>query len=1000
MNIAFIHLSDFHININNDKINCNTIDSIVDSLKRLKRIDKYILIVSGDIVYSGKTNEYKKARKAISQIIGKIKTELKDDYIKVIMVPGNHDLCLVRDARDRKLIQSHYDDGKIDDLLPGEQDFLSNYYGFSYSTEFKPNGIVKKVLYHIDDYIIQFNLINTAPFSTLEPNDKELHYFPEDGYDVLKKDKRANLCITVMHHSCEWFNWKSKSRLEQTIMDNSEMMFFGHDHTGYTASSTINDSSELCISAASKLRLENEPEYNDGFNVVVFDTEKNTVNGTVFRWDTNNKLFIPKTAISHKPIQFRYSGIYPLASYIHELKKDENNFQVDLTKYFVFPKLAVEKIDDYRNTEEISDFNGLKEILETHKRIEICGGTNSGKTTLLKIIYLSLLKTHIPLFWHIENGMRFNQKNLIKGLFEEQFGDDPILFEKYSRLERTTKCLLIDGWDLIDKRINSEKLIEAINEEFGLIIFTTNDNSKDIIETIKDEIEDDNEYIKLEIKPFYKEKRNKLVSQICAMNNTLQKEDIKQINSLIDSLVQNNMDVFSLNPYFIIKYTNYFIQLPLEYSSGESVFNKVFEFELQQAIFAYAKKTDVDEIMIKFEEIAGYMYDQLKDSVTTSEVTEIIDDYNEEYGTTIPSKSILELGTRTKILVINDDCSIRFYNKNHLAYFIAKYLIRDEQNDKKSPKGIEYALRNICFGINSDIILFISYILNNMRIISVIIKQAQELFENWEKIDLDSLNIPLLSQTISTVSPPDKKDSERYEEAQEVTEEIMYQGDDIETIGLFDYDENDINKFPFDFLRAMKYSEMIGKSLGAFTSSMKLSQKKQLVECLYEYPPKVIFRILEPLNNHSAEICNDIVDELRTNGKKKRNGQDYTDGDILKFLSVYAQSIVLATFDHVAELSVNNKTINIILNESPDNTNCEKLQKLLFIENSGNTDLLLKETTRIISENNPLMSMLAKLVMKKHLITNNIHFNKKQQIVDTVFGKENRKAFLLNGKKQ
>ena len=289
MNIAFIHLSDFHIN-NNDRINYSTIDSIVNSLKRLKKIDKYILIISGDIAYSGKINEYRNARQAISLIIRKIKTELLNDYIKVVMVPGNHDLCLVKDARDRKVIQSHYDNGKIDDLLHGEQEFLSNYYDFSYSTGFNSNGIVKNELYNVDDYIIQFNLINTAPFSTLEPNDKELHYFPEDGYSILKKNKRANLCITVMHHSCEWFNWNSKSSLEQTIMDNSEILFFGHDHTGYTASSTINDSSELCISAASKLRLEKEPEYNDGFNVVVFDTEKNTVNGTVFRWESNNKL--------------------------------------------------------------------------------------------------------------------------------------------------------------------------------------------------------------------------------------------------------------------------------------------------------------------------------------------------------------------------------------------------------------------------------------------------------------------------------------------------------------------------------------------------------------------------------------------------------------------------------------------------------------------------------------------------------------------------------------
>lgn len=65
--------------------------------------------------------------------------------------------------------------------------------------------------------------------------------------------------------------------------------------------------------------------------------------------------------------------------------------------------------------------------------------------------------------------------------------------------------------------------------------------------------------------------------------------------------------------------------------------------------------------------------------------------------------------------------NIYFANKNYFAYFIAKHLILSAQNDPPSTDGIQYALKNICFGINSDIILFVSYLLNNTQVIMSIL---------------------------------------------------------------------------------------------------------------------------------------------------------------------------------------------------------------------------------------------------------------------------------------
>ena len=78
----------------------------------------------------------------------------------------------------------------------------------------------------------------------------------------------------------------------------------------------------------------------------------------------------------------------------------------------------------------------------------------------------------------------------------------------------------------------------------------------------------------------------------------------------------------------------------------------------------------------------------------------------------------------------------------------------------------------------------------------------------------------------------------------------------------------------------------------------------------------------------------------------------------------------------------------------------EQLERLLIIESSGNTDLLVKEADSLIKINNGLeYEMMIKLIVRKHLLTNkSLTFHKKQQVIDKVFGSKYRKNFLISTK--
>ena len=116
------------------------------------------------------------------------------------------------------------------------------------------------------------------------------------------------------------------------------------------------------------------------------------------------------------------------------------------------------------------------------------------------------------------------------------------------------------------------------------------------------------------------------------------------------------------------------------------------------------------------------------------------------------------------------------------------------QSEPSDTTGIEYALLNICFGINSDIILFMSYLMNNTRIIMSIMANAGDLLTPWKLLSFEEKNISVLhNSTDEDVSPPTDKERKEYENAKEESEERHCSENVVEAKGLFEYNDADID---------------------------------------------------------------------------------------------------------------------------------------------------------------------------------------------------------------
>jgi energy-coupling factor transporter ATP-binding protein EcfA2/predicted phosphodiesterase len=1002
MKVAIVHISDFHVKENERFIN-EKIIKFFASLNALGNVDEYAIVFSGDLAYSGQINEYKRSRYIIGGIIAGIKQKNNGKFVKLLIVPGNHDLTLPKDPRDRAYIQQHYDDNCIESIVEDEINLLKNFYTYSHANSRVPNDkIIDRRFFSCGDYRVQFNLINTSLFSTLEPDDKELHYFPQEKLQYLKKSDDVNLCVTVMHHSYEWFNWKYKSDLEKTIINNSEILLSGHDHYDDLINVAIENNLDTWISRAGEMKF-SDLNFQDSFNVIVVNTDDNTFCGYIFDWNIREKIFVHKTLVENKSLQSRSGQLAPLPSFIKELKEDTYSSSKDFTKYFVFPKLISERKNEFGKYEEIKTIEELLKYIDTKKKLLIYGSSNSGKTTLLKYLYCVIANSKIPLLLTIDSTTKIKPNNFIKRLFEDQYGDDPILFEKYQQTEKKRKVLIVDGWEQLSSSRNRELFLQMIEKEFEYIIFSASNLQQSLIESIKDEINKEQSFQELHIKPFFAEKRSQLVRNICLLNSMCNDEDIDRVDRLIDSLVLNNSNLFSLNPGFIIRYTDYFIkERYYDYTKGEAIFSKVFEYDLHQSIIDFVKRTDFDEILTVLEEIAGYMYNARNDILRIEDMRKIVEKYNSEYGIKVNPSFVLEVGLRSKLFKKTDDLSIYFANKNYLAYFIAKYLLRVAQNDNSDHSGIQYALNNICFGINSDIILFISYLSSNTKLVMSIKAKAGELLSSWEEIDFSKNNIAFLRKYKQrNIDTPMKEDHDRMKQQRENAEETIYSNTTLEAKGLFEYDESDIDEYPYRLIRSFKYIEMICKALPAFHSSLKLTQKEQIIESIYSYPHRIAFAMLKPIDENIEKLCDELLDFAQRTKSEKKAGVAYAKDDIFDIIVSCSIAMILSLYDHFSELCTSPKTIDLLLAKSYTESN-KQLERLMIIENSGNNEKFVREAERIIkTSKDETYNHMVRLIARKHLLCNpNLPFYKRQQIIDKFFGKEARKEMLMSSLKK
>jgi hypothetical protein len=909
--------------------------------------------------------------------------------------------------RERKDIEDFYKSKEMDKHTLAELNYLEKFFNFADRNRcFLTDRILEKRVLDFSGYRVGINLINSAIFSSKE--DKGVHYINDRYIDSLYDYENLDLIISISHYSHEWYNQDCKNKFDKALLHNSSIIFYGHEHSDSDKLLTIgvgNKVSNVDISAGGIFNHHKNPNMSS-YVAKFLDTSDSSVETFNFLW---NKDFYKHTFISKNYVQKKISRsekLKPSSTFMDNFLLDtKHHITSNCLDYFVFPRVIGNENEGYEDEYEICSSEDFLQEIELKKRIIIVGSENSGKSILLKHLYLSLLDSKTPLYFSAEDIKNKNISKIIKTTFEEQYSEDPDDFSKYQQITNKDKVAIIDDINFI-KPTNFNNFIEHLSTEFGYIIMSTSTEwNLDIIDNVKKLLNSNDEFSKYKLDWFYADKRKQLIKSVC--KSYLPKEDteIEETVTKINNFIKNELSIFNLTPDFLIQYIIYFFnQIDTANPRNGSMFSKVFEMNLVATIKNNVVELSVDRAFMVLDRIAHYIHFNKKYPLSYTELDTIIKDYNAKYRQSIKTKTFLDELKNAKILKdFGENFEVKFVNKTILAFFVARELIKKYKNEDDH-SGLNYVLDNICFGINGDIVLFISYLESNTKLLKAIYNNANNFLSDWQEYSIDKANINFLNNlTLDTkILPPTKQDKELVEEMETKTEKDIYKDEIIETVDIYDYNEADAELFVNRMIKAIKHTEMMAKILPNFEYMLDTDDIKYFVDAIYKFPNKILFHWLKFLEDNFSSIIEEIkqLNDEKT-GSNHHETNELHEREIIKMLEKISISLIFSVYNGYAKYATDKNTIKVLNSHDFDQNTNYTLQNIMMLENINDIDSFIRRTDTLSAENNKkITKILLKIMVKKCLIDHeNMPYGSKQHLIDKYFDRSEKLKMLISGEK-
>ena len=996
MKLLILHLSDIHFKENRNYSDDN-INALISVLRpSMIEIENVLIIVSGDLAFSGTKLQYISMRKFLTRIKNCINKTYHIDKIEFAIVPGNHDVDYMCGELRRADLEEIKDNDSYDSFVSQElkkqQEFFKLARMFGCFTE---GELLHQKRFNVGNSRIQINLINTGVFSSLD-EDQGFHYLSETELTALKEQNNSDFIFSVMHHPSAWFYSKIADRLDTTLHQNSDLIFVGHKH--YETTRTVSDSqSSVNILAGGMLSDRGNWDTSElhvgvlNLDTRLFDTKK-------YQWDVAGKIYVEKDCRTIKLSKDRFdsNGFSILDQYLDNcIKTDQFLIADNFLDYFVFPLLEEQK-DDKGETasKNIDNMENFIKRLQSSKKILISGLNDSGKTAFTKAVFVELSTTMTVLLIH-GSDITGDPEKTIRNAFDEIYGRDSVKYERFRQADPNSLALIIDDVDAIDEA-SRDVFINYVNVRFGSILETCQqDIELDIQSRLKKKY-DRKDYAIFRIEPFYSDKRRELITKVINIIGNDGQNKSSMITLLCDSLSKQKT-LYNWSPSFIVQFTKYYYNNIGESSQNEGdVFGKVFENNLMSLIKPFVTKgITLDKIFIILDKIAYHIFEKHEYPISTTKICRIVEEYNDRYDSMVNAVTLLSVLVSSRVLKETDGGYL-FYERSYLAYFTAREIRRLILDGNY--KDIKYVMEYSYMNIHADILLFVTYITDNLNIIRMLMEMAERTLQSWDEFSLSPVNVEYMNQpAYLIIKPVEEGDREKEEQKHlEVEKEEKKALSLINDASLFDGESEELD-FIQEMLRSISLMTTIARALPSFEHMMERADKDRCVKLLYTMPLKIFFVWAREVNESRSEIVHMIKEFHEWEYRKDKPGiEPFDDNKALMALRWESISLLLELMNAAFGYATKDNTWRFINRYDYMAKPTYGLEHLMGIEQMDDVAGFISEAVRLYNDNEAQTQYILQRISRHYMVNSKrIRYTDVQRLNSKLFKNQLKPAHLL-----
>lgn len=1005
MKLLFLHLSDMHFTSKNSYSKEN-VKAIADCLQRhCTGAAGIIVIVSGDVTYSGYYYQCQQAEEFFNLLLDEIKSRYHFEDVSLLLVPGNHDNnCKIHDFTPEELLNIRKNDiyqANISKEIAKEENVMLLCRKFGNFVENEHFISLRRIT--VGDTVLQFNLINTAPFSAL-CEDQGFHYLPISEIAKLNPSKDAEFTFTVMHHPYQYFHAGISNLFEEALITGTDIVFVGHEH--YSKIRSLSDTAATVEINAGGMLCNKGDWSRSEFYIGELDTKTKTY--TLFAHKWNFKVYISEEVSKTDLKKTRVSclGVPVSDSYLKDLLADKKyEISSNLLNYYVFPLLEERPVQLTQERHEVNSEAVFLDKLHDKKKILIIGDNGAGKTMTCKFLFSHFAEDKITL---LINGKKIREKNyerIVKNVFEDTYSASSTLYERFMSVGKEEKIVIVDDIHTIPEALVGD-FFRYLDEQFGIVVLTMHSEIElDFFERLRQRALMEG-YVHYHIRSLYADKRKELVEKIVRLLEVQEDTQERTVIQICENLAKHKME-YVWNANFVVQFTKYCCDnIGVSMTNVGDTFSKVFEHSLTSLLEPFSNKIKVDKVFFVLGKIAYEMHTSpstnKKYPMLLEDVCAVIRKYNKDYNSNIDPDAFIEIVIKANVFKKRRQGYI-FAQRNYLAYFVAKEIMQHIIDDGDASVFFK-SLDQACFGVNRDIVLFVTYITDNPRIIRWIMDKAEEYANKWDEFTFEPVNIAYLSDAkqLEPLAPlkligtqePEQRKVEQEKEA----EKRLNQTDPAD---IYIYDDT-VLRLLDELIRCLSLTVTLARALPSFEHILKAEDKERCVSLLYRLPLQIFNTWAKDVENKKSALITEIREMLTLknllDGEYRHGNFEIEDADVLKILVSESKILLLDLMNNVMYNATRSDTERYIDEFNFNEKLTYRLEHLMSVERRRNRENFVNEAIVLQEDTKGQLAgkLLRDIVTHFLLYTKAVDYKHMQKLDAKVFdGQLNKQGILL-----